>query len=111
MDHVTVFGFEAKDFLTYLGIGLVSVCLFVVRQWQAKSKEHEQHLHKLDEAVHAIQLQMVEQRAAQADLKEFQADIKELETRMMRVEHVLTRIDERLGGKRRASDPDPETLR
>lgn len=105
-----MFGFEAKDFLTYLGIALVSVCLFVVRQWQTKSKEHDEHLRKLDEAVHAMQIQMVEQRAAQADLKEFQNDIKELENRMMRVEHVLTRIDERLGGKRRASDPDPRDL-
>ncbi len=106
--------FTPKEVLTYVLGALVAVMLFVWRKWESDTKnrlkDHDEHFRKIDEALHQLQIQLVEQRHAQADIKEFQNDIKELETRMMRVEHVLTRIDERLGGKRRSTDPDPNTL-
>jgi DNA-binding transcriptional regulator GbsR (MarR family) len=110
VDDLTMFGYEAKDFLTWLGTGLILIILFIAKQWQAKAKDHDDHLKKIDEALHQMQLQMVEQRMAAADIKEFQNELEKLDNRLDRVEHVLTRIDERLGGKRRATDPNPDDL-
>ncbi len=105
-----MFGFEAKDFLTYLGTGLVFVCMFVVRQWQTKIKDHESHLSKIDEALHQIQLQMVRQESAAVGMQKLQNEFEKLDNRIDKMDHHLTRILERLGGKRRATDPDPDTL-
>lgn len=120
MDDVTVFGFQAKDFLSVLATGMVGLILFIVRDFlnKAKTKERELketldryqlHFSKIDEALHQLQIQFVEQRHAQADIKEFQNDIKELETRMMRMEVVLTRVADRMGVSRRSTDPDDFT--
>lgn len=96
-----MYGFEAKDILSYLAMGLIGIALFVFRQAQAKAKDHDHHLSKLDEAIHRLEMQQVEHRRSLADIKEFRNDIKELEQRMKHVETMLTRIDERLSGKRR----------
>lgn len=117
---MTVFGFEAKDFLYYLGMGLLGLIVFIVRDFASKSRgkeedlkkrlaQHEEHFRKIDEALHQLQIQFVDQRHTQADIKEFQNDIKELETRMMRMEVVLTRVADRMGVPRRHNDPDDLT--
>jgi len=105
-----MFGFEAKDFMTYLATGLVLLLLFVFKQWQAKTKDHDDHLKKVDEALHQIQLQMVRQESAKVDMGKLQNEIEKLDSRMDKLDHHLTRILERLGGNRRATDPDPDLL-
>lgn len=106
--------FTSKEILTYVLGALLAISLMVWRKFEgdtkARIKAHGEHLTKIDEALHRLELAQLEQRLTQAETKELKSDIREIETRMMRLEQVLVRIEERLGGNRRRNDPNPEEL-
>lgn len=93
--------FTASDLFKGIAVLLLSLMLFVWKKLESRIKGIEDHDRLQDDALHKINLDLVEHRGTVADLKN-------IESRIMRIEIIIARIDERMAGRRREHRQDDE---